>query len=73
MKKTSLLYHLFLGMVPDGNTETATRYNRKLFDADKNPIYPILMFSTFIDDGIPQEYKEKQNIDLITSDSPTSS
>ena len=40
------------GVDPTENTEFAAKYSRKVFDAGYNPICPILMLSTFIDDGI---------------------
>ena len=46
------------GVDPTENTEIAAKYSRKVFDAGYSPICPILMLSTFIDDGIPQEHKD---------------
>ena len=46
------------------NTEIAAKYCRKVLEAGYNPICPILMLSTFIDDGIPQEHKDGQDISL---------
>jgi hypothetical protein len=39
------------GVDPTENTEIAAKYSRNVFDAGYNPICPILMLSTFIDDG----------------------
>ena len=52
------------GVDPTENTEIAAKYSRKVFDAGYSPICPILMLSTFIDDGIPQEHKDRQDIEL---------
>jgi len=52
------------GVDPTENMEIAAKYSRKVYDAGYNPICPILMLSTFIDDGIPQEHKDRQDIEL---------
>ena len=52
------------GFDPTENTEIAAKYSRKVYDAGYSPICPILMLSTFIDDGIPQEHKDRQDIEL---------
>jgi len=52
------------GSDPTENTEIAAKYSRKVFDAGYNPICPMLMLSTFINYGIPQENKEGQDIEL---------
>jgi len=51
-------------VLKDMFAEIAAKYNRKVFDAGYNPICPILMLSTFINDGIPLEHRERQDIVL---------
>jgi len=52
------------GSDPTENAEFAAKYSRKVFEAGYNPICPMLMLSTFIDDGIPQEHKDSMDISL---------
>ena len=56
------------GVDPTENTEIAAKYSRKVFDAGYSPICPILMLSTFIDDGIPQEHKDRQKNDIAIAE-----
>jgi len=40
------------------NTEDAARYCRKIYDAGFSPICPVLFLPLFLNDAIPQEYKD---------------
>ena len=52
------------GVDPTENTEIAAKYSRKVFDAGYYPICPILMLSNYINDGISQVHKDRQDIEL---------
>ena len=44
------------------NTEDATKYCRKVYEAGFNPICPILSLPLFINDSVPQEHKDAVDI-----------
>lgn len=59
------------GVDPTENPEIAAKYSRKVFDAGYNPICPILMLSTLIDDVIPRSIRTDRISSLISLDVPT--
>ena len=40
------------------NEENAARYCRQVYDAGYTPVCPMMLFSAFLKDGIPQEHKD---------------
>ena len=46
------------------NEETASKYCRQIFETGYNPICPILLLASFVDESIPAELKAAQDIAL---------
>lgn len=44
------------------NTEKATQYCRKVYDAGFSPLCPVLFLPLFINDAVPQEHKDSIDI-----------
>ena len=41
------------------NTENAARWCRQVYDAGFSPVCPLLFLPLFLEDGIPQEHKDR--------------
>ena len=46
------------------NTGNAAKYCRLVYEAGFSPVCPLLFLPLFLKDGIPQEHKDRQDIEL---------